>query len=218
MTGTPQWVRWARASLLCALAGHLVANALLDEGQYVRAGLEYTWRASFPAVIQAIVILAIAAALGPASRRLDRSRRGTPMRGSLTVFATSQVLLFLTLELTERLIQRQPFIEGLFASGFTVELVLALACAWCSRCAQPSRSASSEASAGTSRPSRSRPRSARSSESLFRGGPWCSPEACAPLRLSRRPLLDPRRSWRDHHHTCSPARRCRVVTREGVSR
>jgi hypothetical protein len=115
--------------LLCALAGHLVANALLDEGQYVRAGLEYTWRASFPALIQAIVILAIAAALGPASRRLDRSRSGTPMRGSLTVFATSQVLLFLTLELTERVIQRQPFAEGLFGSDFTLELVLALACA-----------------------------------------------------------------------------------------
>ncbi|HYG73176.1 MAG TPA: hypothetical protein VEC15_12950 [Actinomycetota bacterium] len=126
---TPRWVRWARASLLVALAGHGLANVFLDEEQFVRAGLEYTWLASVPLLVQSIVLAAVVASLGPLARRSHR-RPSIPDRVRISrrfaVFAVSQLALFLVLELTERLAQREPFVDGLLGSGFSLELVFAL--------------------------------------------------------------------------------------------
>jgi hypothetical protein len=44
----------------------------------------------------------------------------------LTWLVTSQLFLFLLLEVSERLAQREPFTEGLLASGFVFELLFAI--------------------------------------------------------------------------------------------
>jgi hypothetical protein len=131
MAAKPRWVFWARGTLLSALCGHWIANAILDAGQYTRAGLEYTWRASLPILVQTILVLLIVIVLGPLA---DRGRRAEvlqpvvrPRRTSLlSLLATSQVALFLLLEVSERLIQREPFSGGLLASGFGFELLFAI--------------------------------------------------------------------------------------------
>jgi hypothetical protein len=129
MRARPRWVPWARASLLCSLLGHVVANAVLDEGQYEAAGLEYGWAASAPLLIQAILVLGVVVALGRLGRRPDASQPPPRRRALLAGFVSSQVLAFLMLEISERLVQHEPFVEGIFSSGFTLELAFALAAA-----------------------------------------------------------------------------------------
>jgi hypothetical protein len=131
MSPAPRWVRHVRASLLVALGGHAVANALLDEDQFTSAGLEYTWGASIPLLVQAAVLLAVVAGLGPVARRARRQPSGRPIRRVTlwAALAASQVAIFGALEISERLVQHEPFAQGLLGSGFSLELVFALAAA-----------------------------------------------------------------------------------------
>lgn len=130
MAAKPRWLFWARGTLLSAICGHWIANTVLDPDQYTRAGLEYTWRASLPIVIQTILILLVVLMLGPLSKR-SRSAQNSPAARSfgsslLMLLATSQLLLFLLMEVSERIVQREPFAEGLLASGFAFELLFAI--------------------------------------------------------------------------------------------
>jgi hypothetical protein len=131
MAAKPRWVFWARGTLLSALCGHWIANTILDADQYTRAGLEYTWRASLPILVQTILVLLIVVVLGPLSDRSGCAEAPRPVvrphRPSLlTLLATSQVVLFLLMEVSERFIQREPFSHGLLASGFGFELLFAI--------------------------------------------------------------------------------------------
>lgn len=131
MAPKPRWLLWARGILLSALCGHWIANWAVDQGEYARAGLEYTWRASIPIIIQTILVVLVVLLLGPLAAR---SRSATSARAPLRTFrlslltwlVTSQLLLFLLLEVSERLAQREPFTEGLLASGFVFELLFAI--------------------------------------------------------------------------------------------
>jgi hypothetical protein len=130
-----KWVFWARGTLLSAVSGHWIANVLLDPGQYGRAGLEYTWRALLPGLLQTILVLLIAVALGPLSRRSrsaedSRAQPRSNLLRLLILLATCQLLLFLLMEVSERIIQREPFADGLFASGFAIELLFAIVSAF----------------------------------------------------------------------------------------
>lgn len=130
MAARPRWLFWLRGSLLCALGGHWVANAFLDRDQFESVGLEYTWGASLPFLIQALLALAAVLLAG----RIARPRRTSPARTPslpllLLALAAAQLALFLLLEVSERLVQAEPFVDGLFGSGFALELVLALASA-----------------------------------------------------------------------------------------
>lgn len=120
---------WARGALLSAICGHWIANTLFDPDQYTRAGLEYTWRASLPILLQTILVLFVVVMLGPLSKGRARSSsrriRSHPPR-LVMVLATSQLLLFLLMEVSERIVQREPFTDGLLASGFVFELLLAI--------------------------------------------------------------------------------------------
>jgi hypothetical protein len=131
MASRPRWLLWARGILLSAICGHWIANWVLDRDEYVQAGLEYTWRASIPIVLQTILILLVVLLLGPlAAKRRSANTSGAPVRtfrlSLLTWLVTSQLLLFLLLELSERVVQREPFSEGLLASGFVFELLFAI--------------------------------------------------------------------------------------------
>jgi hypothetical protein len=42
------------------------------------------------------------------------------------LLATSQLLLFALMEVSERIVQREPFTDGLLASGFALELLFAI--------------------------------------------------------------------------------------------
>jgi hypothetical protein len=130
MTDKPRWLFWLRGTLLSALTGHWVANALFDPDQYSEASLEYSWRASLPILVQTFLVLVVVVGLGPLSRRSVLLGRRGPARPSLrrllTLFVTSQVLLFLAMELSERVVQREPFGDGLLSSGFVLELVFAI--------------------------------------------------------------------------------------------
>jgi hypothetical protein len=44
----------------------------------------------------------------------------------LTLLAASQLVLFLLMEVSERIVQHEPFTEGLLASGFAFELLFAI--------------------------------------------------------------------------------------------
>lgn len=131
MTRKPKWVFWVRGTLLSALCGHWIANLLLDPGQYERAGLEYTWRAALPVLFQTTLVMMVMVVLGALS---DRERSTRDSRGRLRsnlvrlliLLVTSQLLLFLLMEVSERVIQREPFTDGLFASGFAFELLFAI--------------------------------------------------------------------------------------------
>lgn len=118
--------------MLCAMSGHWIANAALDRDQYGRAGLEYTWRASLPILIQTILVMLVVVLVGPLSMRrgpIKRSRSATrpvTRRRLLTLLVTSQLLLFLLMEVSERIVQREPFRDGLLASGFIFELLFAI--------------------------------------------------------------------------------------------
>ena len=126
---TPRWLFWARGTLLCALAGHWIGNLLFDAAEYEQAGVAFTWRALAPIALQTVVILLIVAVLGPIARRTPTprpSRRRARPSGLLLALITSQLALFLLLEVSERVVQREPFADGLLASGFVFELAFAI--------------------------------------------------------------------------------------------
>jgi hypothetical protein len=129
MAVKPKWVFWVRGSLLSAICGHWIANALLDSDQYTRAGLEYTWRASLPILLQTILVLFVVAMIGPLSKGHAQSSsrliRSHPPR-LVMLLGTSQFVLFLLMEVSERIVQREPFTDGLLASGFAFELLFAI--------------------------------------------------------------------------------------------
>ena len=131
MAHKSRWLIWARGILLSAICGHWIANWVLDRGEYAQAGLDYTWRASIPIVIQTFLVLLVVLLLGPLAARWRSANNAHPpvltLRLSLlTWLVTSQLLLFLVLEVSERLVQREPFSEGLLASGFVFELLFAI--------------------------------------------------------------------------------------------
>ncbi|MGH2658908.1 MAG: hypothetical protein ACRDHS_04400 [Actinomycetota bacterium] len=130
MTGKPKWVFWVRGTLLSALSGHWIANLLLDPGQYERAGLEYTWRALLPVLLQTILVLLVVVVvrrpLRTAMNTKARLRHASNLSRLLILLTTSQLVLFLLMEVSERGIQREPFADGLFASGFAFELLFAI--------------------------------------------------------------------------------------------
>lgn len=130
MAARPTWVFWTRGTLVSAICGHWLANSVLDPDQYSRAGLEYTWRASLPLVAQTVLVLVAIVMVGaaPAHQRPKEHRRRPRFSTSrlLSLVATSQLLLFLLLEVSERVYQREPFTEGLFGQVFALELLIAL--------------------------------------------------------------------------------------------
>jgi hypothetical protein len=107
---------------------------MLDAEQYAKAGIEYTWRASVPIVMQTMLILVVVALLGPLARvrRQAGTARSRRFRGPhvLALLTSAQLLVFLLLEVSERLHQREPFIDGLFASSFGFELLFAVGSAF----------------------------------------------------------------------------------------
>jgi hypothetical protein len=129
------WVFWIRGTLVAAISGHWVANVLFDPDEYTAAGLEFTWVAFVPIGVQTALTLVGVVAIGPLAarlgRRLTRPPASAPRPGRLlAALAAAQLLLFLVYEISERVIQREPFVDGLFASGFTLELALALGSAF----------------------------------------------------------------------------------------
>jgi hypothetical protein len=81
VTAKPRWLFWARGTLLSAICGHWIANAVLDADQFKDAGLEYTWRASMPIVMQTVLVLVVVAFLGSLSttRRQVGNHRARPL-------------------------------------------------------------------------------------------------------------------------------------------
>lgn len=130
MAGKPTWVFWARGALLSAVCGHWIANILFDAREFTRAGLEYTWRANISILIQTLVVLIVVALLGPLSKRRHPQNSirhpGSTLFPSVALLITSQLVLFLVLEISERVVQNEPFADGLLASGFFLELLLAI--------------------------------------------------------------------------------------------
>lgn len=124
------WVFWVRGPLLSAICGAWVAHVLFDPDEYLHAGLRFTWRASVPIFVQTLLLLLVVASLGPLSRARSHTNAGPARRLKLPqlllLLATSQLTLFLLMEVSERLVQREPFTDGLFASGFVLELMFAL--------------------------------------------------------------------------------------------
>ncbi len=127
MAPKPSWLFWVRGTLLSAICGHAIANALFDADEYRHAGLSYSWSAYIPMLIQALVVVGAWWALG----RVRWRRRSTVdptrhLRRLLAALVASQLVLFMLLEVTERIAQRDPFAEGLFGSGFMFELSFAI--------------------------------------------------------------------------------------------
>jgi hypothetical protein len=131
VTAKPRWRFWARGTLLTAICGHWIANVTLDGDQFRDAGLAYTWRASMPIVVQTVLILVVAVLLGSVGHTRGQSRRPRQLRQShiLALLTMCELVLFFILEVSERLVQREPFIEGVFGSGFGLELLLAIGAA-----------------------------------------------------------------------------------------
>ena len=129
MAAKPTWLFWVRGTLLSAICGHWIANTILDARQYTDVGLEYTWRASLPVAIQTLLLVMVAALLGPLARhtRVGAARPRPWSRPRLLALLTAaQLFVFVLLEVSERLVQREPFVDGLFSSGFGFELVFAI--------------------------------------------------------------------------------------------
>jgi hypothetical protein len=127
MASKPAWLFWVRGTLLSAICGHAIANALFDADEYRRAGLDYSWSAILPMVIQAFLVVGVWYVLG----RIRWQPRATDLRPRrlrrlLAALIASQVALFILLEVTERIAQRDPFAEGLFGASFMFELSFAV--------------------------------------------------------------------------------------------
>ena len=127
MRGRPPWRFWVRGALLAAIGGHWLGNVICDRGEYLGAGLDYTWRASMPLIIQTILVAMVIAAVelvpDRPTARLPRLSTGAILRW----LVISQVGLFLAFEGTERLFQADEVAAGgLFGSGFGLELVFAI--------------------------------------------------------------------------------------------
>lgn len=120
---------WVRGTLLTAIAGHGISNLVFDADQYERVGSVATWSAHLPLLAQTVLVAIAICVVG--------RRGGAPApitsgigRGALLIALTAaQLGLFLLFETSERLIQRTPFEDGIFGSGFTLELVLAVGAA-----------------------------------------------------------------------------------------
>src|SRR4029077_3927033 len=87
------------------------------------AGLTYSWSAILPLVVQAFLVVGAWYVLG----RIRWQPRATDLRPRrvarfLAALIASQLVLFMLLEVTERIAQRDPFAEGLFGSSFLFEL------------------------------------------------------------------------------------------------
>ena len=127
MASKPAWLFWVRGTLLSAICGHAIANALFDADEYRHAGLSYSWSAWIPMLIQALVVVGAWWALGRVRWRhrstVDPTRH---LRRLLAALIASQLVLFMLLEVTERIAQRDPFAEGLFGSSFLFELTVAV--------------------------------------------------------------------------------------------
>src|SRR6476646_6333695 len=127
MASKPSWLFWVRGTLLSAICGHAVANALFDADEYRQAGLSYSWSAFIPMAIQAVVVVGAWWALGRVRWRRPSTIEPTRhLRRLLAALIASQLVLFMLLEITERIAQRDPFAEGLFGSSFLFELTFAL--------------------------------------------------------------------------------------------
>ena len=127
MASKPAWLFWVRGTLLSAICGHAVANALFDADEYRQAGLSYSWSALIPMAIQALVVVGAWWALGRVRWRWrPRAEPTRHLRRLLAALIASQLVLFVVLEVTERIAQRDPFAEGLFGSGFLFELSFAV--------------------------------------------------------------------------------------------
>jgi hypothetical protein len=127
MASKPAWLFWVRGTLLSAICGHAVANALFDADEYRHAGLAVSWSAFVPIAIQALVVLGAWWGLGRVRWRLRVTAEPTRhLRRLLAALIASQLVLFMLLEVTERIAQRDPFAEGLFGSSFLFELSFAI--------------------------------------------------------------------------------------------
>lgn len=127
MASKPAWLFWVRGTLVSAICGHAVANALFDADEYHHAGLSYSWSAFIPMAIQALVVVGAWWALGRITWRPHATASpARHLRRLLAALIASQLVLFLLLEVTERIAQRDPFAEGLFGSSFLFELSFAI--------------------------------------------------------------------------------------------
>lgn len=127
MASKPAWLFWVRGTLLSAICGHAVANALFDADEYHHAGLSYSWSAFVPMAIEALVVVGAWWALGRISwRARPMASPVRHLRRLLAALIASQLVLFMLLEVTERIAQRDPFAEGLFGSSFLFELSFAI--------------------------------------------------------------------------------------------
>ena len=127
MASKPAWLFWVRGTLLSAICGHAVANAVFDADEYHHAGLSVSWSAFVPMIIQALVVVGTWWGLGRI--RWQPRPMASParhLRRLLAALIASQLVLFMLLEVTERIAQRDPFAEGLFGSSFLFELSFAI--------------------------------------------------------------------------------------------
>jgi len=127
MASKPAWLFWVRGTLLSAICGHAVANALFDADEYHHAGLSYSWSAFIPMAIQVLVVVGAWWGLGRITwRPWPMTSPARHLRRLLAVLIASQLVLCMLLEVTERIAQRDPFAEGLFGSSFLFELSFAI--------------------------------------------------------------------------------------------
>lgn len=120
-----------RAALASAIAGHWLANALADPGEYARVGLEYSGRALLPIAVQTLLVLSLIGLATALSRRRPHPARTnlSPVRMAM-ILAGSQLALSWLFEATERLTLSHEYVEafegGWLASEFGLELLVAL--------------------------------------------------------------------------------------------
>jgi len=127
MASKPAWLFWVRGTLISAICGHGVANALFDADEYRHAGLSFSWSAFVPMAIQVLVVVGAWWGLGRVRPRArPRTEPTRHLRRLLAALIASQLVLFMLLEVTERIAQRDPFAEGLFGSSFLFELSFAI--------------------------------------------------------------------------------------------
>jgi hypothetical protein len=127
MAPKPAWLFWVRGTLLSAISGHAVANAVFGADEYRHAGLSYSWSAFVPLAIQALVVVGAWSAVGRIRwRPRTTAAPARRLRRLLAAMIASQLVLFVLLEVTERIAQRDPFAEGLFGSSFLFELSVAI--------------------------------------------------------------------------------------------